>query len=997
MKPQIGRWIQHQAQRYHGFRSARRNSRRSWQAERLEDRSLLAVTIGPLYGGEITTPRVGDGKTLYVPITATDDDSNSISYSVTSSNSDVSAEVISGGRSIRMTVSGVDANNDPFTGEITFRLFEDDHPITTARIIELIQSGFYDDQNNIVFHRIIDDFVAQFGDPNGNGTGGSGTEFDDEFNSAYTFASPGVLAMANSGDDTNDSQMFIVDLVDLALLPENLNFNHTILGVITSGYETFVNLIQTPTSGQAPVTPPTLDSIDVFTDDQNGVLRLTSTEGSIGNSTIQVTATAGTMTDTEAFVVSVINDSVNDRAFLGPVTDMTVNENDSVTFTVTGTDLDNDTLTFVVRDADGFVNDQFNNFDDDPQNLTFNIATDQTPDQGATAEITLTPNANFNGVIDLFIGVQDGISRDNQPATAKSNFDTQRIQLTVNSVNSAPTGADQTIATPQDTEIIITLDGDDGDSDLTQTLTFELVGTPANGTISAFNPVNGELTYTPATGFNGNDTFTYRVSDDGGTANGGVDTSELFTVTVAVGDTATPVPTSFDLAADDDTGFRDDDDYTSDNTWTINLEARTGSTVELTINGATITATEDADNPGQFSAEIPAANIQVGPNSITATASLNGDTSDATDPFVVTFAPEFTNSFIVPGAVGETQSLTFEYLNGIARYDNEFGFFVVDDARGRVDGFLPGERGYIDAALARATTVFPQGTVQGTSEDFAVLGGDRIAFFLTADRTVAQYLRQKSENPYIFRNPLGVFSYNNANRDNGRDHLLSVDDSVAGTMELHWEDQSFLGDRDYNDTVVSVRPTELTDVEVAEALRIPGSDGQTIDLEFTLRRAVRFRKGFGAVVAEGEFGYFNVDELDGTINGIRPGEAGYLAEVAARATTLFDVGDRVGIDEVMTLTAGLYGFYYVPGSNITDVSTNNAENDPFAGDVALLSFDAANPSGVEHLRWYGPGGRRAEATSNTDGVDLNLHIMDELFGGNSAFDDFLISIDSVIT
>ena len=141
-------------------------------------------------------------------------------------------------------MTGKDASNNTFSGDLTFRLFDTLAPVTVARIVTLVNQGFY---NNLTFHRIIDGFVAQGGDPSGNGTGGSGTTLDDEFNSLLTFNSPGLLAMANSGDDTGDSQFFITDTdLTLAQEPQHLNFQHTIFGILVSGFDTFTKLMSTP-------------------------------------------------------------------------------------------------------------------------------------------------------------------------------------------------------------------------------------------------------------------------------------------------------------------------------------------------------------------------------------------------------------------------------------------------------------------------------------------------------------------------------------------------------------------------------------------------------------------------------------------------------------------------------------------------------------------------------------------------------------------------------
>ena len=133
----------------------------------------------------------------------------------------MTADVVTGGRSVRFDVSGVDSTNTPFTGSLTVRLFENSAPLATGTIINLVNAGFY---NNKIFHRVIPGFVIQGGSPNGDGIGGSTLpDVQDEFNADFTFASNGLVAMANARDDNNNSQFFITDLnLPLASRPENL-------------------------------------------------------------------------------------------------------------------------------------------------------------------------------------------------------------------------------------------------------------------------------------------------------------------------------------------------------------------------------------------------------------------------------------------------------------------------------------------------------------------------------------------------------------------------------------------------------------------------------------------------------------------------------------------------------------------------------------------------------------------------------------------------------
>ena len=114
-------------------------------------------------------------------------------------------------------------------GEIVMALFADHAPTAVNNFVFLAQAGWYD---NIMFHRVLPGFVAQAGDPSGTGYGGPGYAFGDEITPDLTFDRPGMVAMANSGADTNGSQFFIT-LGDT----ENLNGKYTIFGEIIKGLD----------------------------------------------------------------------------------------------------------------------------------------------------------------------------------------------------------------------------------------------------------------------------------------------------------------------------------------------------------------------------------------------------------------------------------------------------------------------------------------------------------------------------------------------------------------------------------------------------------------------------------------------------------------------------------------------------------------------------------------------------------------------------------------
>ena len=113
-------------------------------------------------------------------------------------------------------------------GAIEIELFDDDAPKTVANFTKLARDGFYD---SVIFHRVIQDFMIQGGDPTGTGSGGPGYQFEDEFNDWKVVR--GALAMANAGPNTNGSQFFIVT----AEACPWLDGKHTVFGRVTSGMD----------------------------------------------------------------------------------------------------------------------------------------------------------------------------------------------------------------------------------------------------------------------------------------------------------------------------------------------------------------------------------------------------------------------------------------------------------------------------------------------------------------------------------------------------------------------------------------------------------------------------------------------------------------------------------------------------------------------------------------------------------------------------------------
>src|SRR5215212_6543309 len=123
-----------------------------------------------------------------------------------------------------MTTATIHTNH----GAIDVELYDEDAPKTVENFTTLAEDGFYD---GVIFHRVIEGFMIQGGDPTGTGSGGPGYQFEDEANDHSVVR--GALAMANAGPNTNGSQFFIVTADEASWL----DGKHTVFGRVTSGMD----------------------------------------------------------------------------------------------------------------------------------------------------------------------------------------------------------------------------------------------------------------------------------------------------------------------------------------------------------------------------------------------------------------------------------------------------------------------------------------------------------------------------------------------------------------------------------------------------------------------------------------------------------------------------------------------------------------------------------------------------------------------------------------
>ena len=234
------------------------------------------------------------------------------------------------------------------------------------------------------------------------------SSFDDEFNTALQFTSPGILAMANSGPDTNGSQFFVT------VEPyRSGDFRYTIFGLLTSGSNILNEIDAVPVdSNDKPINTVTITSATLFTDTQNGVLRLSAPDGTTGTADVTITVKDTVTNETQTmppFLVTVSPDTTTDRPFLDSISPLTTSVNTPLNFTIPATDVDGDAMYYA-----GVVS---------PSNSNLAISVNSS-----TGQVTLTPSGGISGVYSIEVGVEaaDASSSDSLA------WDTQMVPVYIN-------------------------------------------------------------------------------------------------------------------------------------------------------------------------------------------------------------------------------------------------------------------------------------------------------------------------------------------------------------------------------------------------------------------------------------------------------------------------------------------------------------------------------------------------------------------------------------
>ncbi|HUP78500.1 MAG TPA: peptidylprolyl isomerase, partial [Pirellula sp.] len=395
----------------------------------------------------IPNQTVLNGSPLHVPVDAYDPNGGPLTITVTSSNpSAITAEMITNNKSWKLTVNGY--------GEMVYRFFADEAPRPVGRIETLTNSGFYNQSttpaNKIIFHRVIDNFVLQAGDPTGTGSGGSTLgNFDDQFDIDLQHNRTGILSYAKSSDDTNDSQFFITEGPQ-----RHLDFNHSIFGQLIEGDSNREGISRTKVTSDRPDTEISIKSAEIFNDTENGLIRLKAL-ASTGTSTITVNVTDSTgNTFSRTFTATAAADTANGAPFLNDIIVPPIAPGQTVNIQLSSQDAEAQSVVYEATRR-GSVDYQFNV-------------------NAATGVLSVTAPTNFTGAFELTAGVR---STDQASVTTGDKFDTQVLRFNVAAAISAPTSVDLAAVSDSGTS-----DADNVTN--AATMQFVVAGTTAGATVN---------------------------------------------------------------------------------------------------------------------------------------------------------------------------------------------------------------------------------------------------------------------------------------------------------------------------------------------------------------------------------------------------------------------------------------------------------------------------------------------------------------------------------
>ncbi len=329
---------------------------------------------------------------------------------------------------------------------------------------------------------------------------------------------------------------------------------------------------------------------------------------------------------------------------------------------------------------------------------------------------------------------------------------------------------------------------------------------------------------------------------------------------------------------------------------------------------------------------------------------------------LVTVGEDSDTIIQIPEAENRSFPLIFNYGKIEGTYQNEIGVFLTDE-NGNVDGVAPTEANYTETVLNSSSRqiIFNGDDTTGNWREIEFVSGSNLAFYLVSNDSSQAYLdavnNNATEKPDVF------FSIQNAN-DDGLSYVTKQD-LGAGIWQLNWEDLLGGGDLDYNDVVFTVNQ---------KGIKAPGNESQTTPLQVE----------FASSQADynNEIGLFLVDDADGTINGIAPGDSGYVQQVFQpdNFEVVFTQGNPNGSRD-LDLEGGQYiGWYLISDNTTAEFLQTNPDNNPNGETVAFFSYAQANPDELYYLNYNSSSQLAWEDMLGGGDLDYNDFVFNFNFG-----------------
>lgn len=394
------------------------STRKSWAlTKRLALCFYLSLSIaGSLFAAPVITPianvTVPAGKSLIIPITATVTNGRPLTYTITGTTNGMAIVTHTNNPFWKLNVAQACAPGTPGSfqtpfrgglatvtnvGDLTFMLFPEYAPNTVSIFQGLSDSGFY--STNTIFHRVINGFIIQGGDPLTNGTGGLVFQYNDEFNPQAIFSGNGQLALANSGKNTDGSQFFVTETPF-----RGGDFQYTLFGQLVRGFNVLTNIENTPvdnSTNNRPLANEIITQASMVPDTADTVITLVATNAAgVSNKVTVVVDDGAGGRATNTFVAISITDSnsYSQPFFFGnTVTNVVAPVNTPVTNLINALELDGEPLywTLFYGNAASEYSSLFDFTTSSVlQSLTYNVT-----NSGGEIRFHIVPPTSFTGQV----------------------------------------------------------------------------------------------------------------------------------------------------------------------------------------------------------------------------------------------------------------------------------------------------------------------------------------------------------------------------------------------------------------------------------------------------------------------------------------------------------------------------------------------------------------------------------------------------------------------